>query len=383
MIGICSKFWNKNYGSMLQNYALLTFFLKHNLDFKLLEFHNKKNIPFILRSLPRLLNPVLIHGKFESYTKKIAKLFDSEFKQGDENRSKAFNNFYETYFSKYAVTYIGLNSIKKEIYNYSTFVSGSDQLWSPDSAGTNFYNLMFVPDTLKKVSIASSFGVKKIPWYQRNKTKKYLQRFDSISVREISGGEIVLKLTGKKVPVVLDPIFLNTRDEWESFLNSERIIKEPYIFAYFLGKNKNIRKKIQSFANKKNIKIVTLKHLDQYIRSDNNFGDFTLYNIGPREFLNLLYFSEYVFTDSFHGTCFSILFNKKFLVFDRYLKENSYSKNSRIDTLCHEFGIYDRRNQSDIYTIDNELDFEAINKTISSKKLELEEYILKSLEDVK
>lgn len=61
---------------------------------------------------------------------------------------------------------------------YSAVVTGSDQLWSPAGLPTNFYNLMFVPDSIRKISIASSFGVKNIPWYQISRTREFLNRIE-------------------------------------------------------------------------------------------------------------------------------------------------------------------------------------------------------------
>ncbi len=72
--------------------------------------------------------------------------------------------------------------------------------------------------------------------------------------------------------------------------------------------------------------------MDQYVEEDENFGDYAPYNVGPIEFLNLIRGAEYVCTDSFHGTCFSVINEKKFMVFNRYSDNSSVSKNSRIDS---------------------------------------------------
>lgn len=101
---------------------------------------------------------------------------------------------------------------------YDAVVTGSDQLWSPAGLPTNFYNLMFVPDEVRKISYASSFGVGQIPWYQKRRTANFLKRLDYISMRENRGSEIVKELTGLDVPVILDPVFNFNKEQWEKLI---------------------------------------------------------------------------------------------------------------------------------------------------------------------
>ena len=94
--------------------------------------------------------------------------------------------------------------------------------------------MQFVPDDNRKISYASSFGVKNIPWYQKKRTAAFLNRIDFISMRENRGSEIVKELTGKDVPTILDPVFMFDKEGWEKLIPVKREIIEPYIFAYFL-----------------------------------------------------------------------------------------------------------------------------------------------------
>src|SRR5699024_4741707 len=117
---------------------------------------------------------------------------------------------------------------------YEAVITGSDQLWSPAGLPTNFYNLKFVPDNIRKISLASSFGVKYIPWYQKKRTKEFLNRIEYISMRENAGQKIVKELSGRDVAGVLDPVFIFNKDEWEDLLPNKKEYEEEYIFAYFL-----------------------------------------------------------------------------------------------------------------------------------------------------
>ena len=202
---------------------------------------------------------------------------------------------------------------------------------------------MFVPDSIRKISIASSFGVKNIPWYQVSRTRNFLNRIEFISMRENRGSEIVKELTGREVPTILDPVFIFDEKEWAELIPINEEYNEPYIFAYFLGATPNHREAVKAVAKKLGCKIVTLRHLDQYVEMDECFGDYAPYDVDPAKFLNLLRGAKYVCTDSFHGSVFSIIHHKPFVTFNRYDENSKHSKNSRIDTLCSNLGLEDRR----------------------------------------
>lgn len=231
---------------------------------------------------------------------------------------QAFDKFRKDKFTKLSPILVGYDNLCKGANRYSAVVTGSDQLWSPAGLPTNFYNLMFVPDHIRKISIASSFGVKTIPWYQVSRTREYLNRIEFISMRENRGSEIVKELTGRNVPTILDPVFIFNESEWLELIPMNTEYEEPYIFAYFLGANHTHREAVKSVAKQLGCKIVTLRHLDQYVENDERFGDFAPYDVDPARFLNLLRGAKYVCTDSFHGSVFSIIHHKPFVTFNRY-----------------------------------------------------------------
>ncbi len=275
--------------------------------------------------------------------KKLGKRKHPEFRSNDLIRMKAFDRFRKEKFTNLSPVFIGYDNLCKGANRYSAVITGSDQLWSPAGLPTNFYNLMFVPDSIRKISIASSFGVKNIPWYQVSRTRNFLNRIEFISMRENRGSEIVKELTGREVPTILDPVFIFDEKEWAELIPINEEYNEPYIFAYFLGATPNHREAVKAVAKKLGCKIVTLRHLDQYVEMDECFGDYAPYDVDPAKFLNLLRGAKYVCTDSFHGSVFSIIHHKPFVTFNRYDENSKHSKNSRIDTLCSNLGLEDRR----------------------------------------
>lgn len=382
MIGVCIKYFHENYGGMLQAYATVKMLENRGIDYELIQYEKSLSIQEKIKSIPRLLNGILLNDKYEAIKKKIGLKSHPEFARNEAIRKKAFEAFKVTHFTKLSPVFIGYNNLKKGAERYEAVVTGSDQLWSPAGLPTNFYNLMFVPDNIRKISYASSFGVKYIPWYQISRTREFLNRIDYISMRENRGSEIVKELTGKSVPTILDPVFMFDKEGWEQLIPIEKENDESYIFAYFLGDNLQHRIAVQELAKKTGMKIVALRHLDQYVKADESFGDYTAYDVAPDGFLNLLRGARYVCTDSFHGSCFSIIHKKQFMVFNRYSEKSKHSKNSRIDTLCHNLGLEGRRFDGMVEMITNPIDYDTVYKTLSTLRDKANEYLDRALENM-
>lgn len=111
---------------------------------------------------------------------------------------------------------------------------------------------------------------------------------------------------GKYDVVHFHPVFFLSKNEWLERIPNKREINEPYIFAYFLGATQEYRNAVKKLSRDKGMKVVALRHMDQYVEEDENFGDFAPYDVSPERFLNLLRNAEYVCTDSFHGTACSV-----------------------------------------------------------------------------
>ena len=386
MIGICIKYFHENYGGMLQAYATVSMLENCEIPYELIQYEKKRTLVEIVKSMPRLLNGVLLNDKYEAFLKKQGFKKHPEFAENDAIRMKAFEIFKNQKFTKLSPVFKGYAALCEGGKKYSAVITGSDQLWSPAGLPTNYYNLMFVPDDTLKISIASSFGVKEIPWYQKKRTIQYLNRIEYISMRENRGSEIVKELTGRDVPTILDPVFFLSKKEWLERIPNKSEINEPYIFAYFLGTTQEYRNAVKKLAHDKGMKVVALRHMDQYVEEDENFGDFAPYDVSPERFLNLLRNAEYVCTDSFHGTAFSILNEKQFVVFNRYAENSSFSKNSRIDTLCVNFGLENRRYKNGMSLSDvvkDDIDYKAVGEKYKNLKLVTDEYLNTILREIK
>lgn len=342
MLGVCLKYEQVNYGSKLQALATVKMIEALGVEYEIIRY--KKDLGFYLRSIPRFLNIVFLNDRYDQIQRKLEYKRHPNVSQNIGIRNQAFASFDTLFSGRLSIVFENYGQLKAQCRKkYSSVLTCSDQLWSPAALGSGFYNLMFAPDDMIKVSWASSFGVSQIPWYQRKRTKEYLDRIQYISMRENRGAEIVEELTGRSVPVLMDPVFVFDKAEWNKMVPYSKPEWDDYIFCYFLGDNPEHREEANKLAEKMGMKIVTLRHLDRYVEGDESFGDIAPYDVSPQRFLNILRNASFVCTDSFHGAAFSIIHEKQFLVFDRYNNNSSNSKNSRIDSLCVNLGLQSRR----------------------------------------
>lgn len=346
-IGLVTCYFHHNYGSMLQAYATELIMQQMGLPFQTIackapiNYMQENKILYIIKNL------LIADWKMRLGKMKIerAKKENPMFAKNWEIRNKAFDQFAETFFhvSPYCKN---REELTKMAENYSAFLVGSDQLWRTDSVEHGYYTLEWVPDHIRKIAYSTSIGVKEVPWFQVEKNKRFMNRFDHIALREQSACDLVYKLTGRKVPVVLDPTLLFTGDQWLGIQQREPLTNGKYIFCYLLGDNPSQREFIKNVKEKTGYKIVALQQLDDYIPSDEGFADEAPY-VGPREFLNYIRNAEYVFTDSFHCSVFSILYKKNFFTFNRFAEGAKQSTNTRIDNLLHITGLEARRMTKD------------------------------------
>ena len=380
MIGVCLKYMMRNYGSQLQARATVKVIEDIGLDYEIIEYR-KKGILFKLKNLHRLFNPVIIDNLLLSRQKKRALAAIPEVAE----RNKLFDLYSSKHFRHKTVTVDYYSQLQKQAEKYDAVITCSDQLWSPAALGTNFYDLMFVPQHIRKISYASSFGVNRIPDNQRKKTKRYLDRIEFISMRENQGAAIVKDLTGRDVPVLMDPVFVYSEEEWKTIVPEQKVYDFPYILCYFLGDNVEYRKRVKEFADEQGIRIVAINFCNSYIEYDKTFGDIVPFDVDPDKFLNILRGASYVCTDSFHGAAFSIIMKKQFAIFNRYSDNTSISRNSRIDSLCDNLMIQGcRANEKSCLAniFDKEIDYLQVTERMNVFVQKTWTYLKKAFEGV-
>lgn len=344
-LALVTCYFQPNYGSQLQAYATQLLFDKMGVPNETIcidglrgEINKAKYRYF----LSRIWDVNTVKDKFATVKKVWAmKTKGEEFRAGMAERKRMFDDFARTMFHV-SKAYNSKAELGKAAHGYSAFVVGSDQLWLPSNIEADYYTLNFVPDDVSKIALATSFGISRLPKRQARKAARFLKRIDYCSVREQSGQRIVKELAGRDVPVVCDPTILFTAEDWATVTEPERFVGEPYMFCYFLGNNPEQRELVRRFKRETGYKIVQLQHCDEYIKSDVGFPDIAPYNVGPKEFIRLIRDAEYVFTDSFHCSVFSMLHSKKFFTFRRYNSDSTVSTNGRLYSLLSLVGLENR-----------------------------------------
>lgn len=383
-VGMAINYDYPDYGGMLQAYASfrkisdLGFIPEAiNIDALSKDIRKKKIIYFA----QNILDVSIVREKSRIIEKKIRSKLSKELQTNMNKRYSAFEKFHKEHF-KISEQYKNWDDLRNGCKNYSSVVVGSDQLWLPSNIAGDYYTLSFVPDEVNKIAYATSFGVSCIPRNQEASTTTFLSRINYLSAREEAGQKIIYKYTKRTAPLVCDPALLLTANEWNKEITDERFISEPYIFCYFMGNNPWQRKFVCKLKEKTGLKIVALLHLDQYIKSDEEYVDAAPYDVSPSDFINLVKNAEIVCTDSFHGTVFSLIYSKKFFTFMRFSDKATLSTNSRIETLLKRLGVSDRLVQQNADVdkmLATEINTEKIQKQLDGFREESLQYLVGAL----
>ena len=382
-VGIVSCYFKNNYGSMLQAYASQKILDNNNIPnetiniSELVDFSKGKKKYYA----SQITNFKFIKAKYGMIKLKGYSKINKKLKKNVSARNKKFEEFKRKFnLTKSFHTYKELSDYT--LKRYSDVIVGSDQLWLPVNVVSDYYTLNWVPDEVNKISYSTSFGISSIPNKYKNLYQKFLNRINCLSVRENTAVDIIKEISNNKAEIVCDPTLLLTKDDWMEIQTSEPMIKEKYIFCYFLGKNIEHLKFVEELKKKTNYKIVAINHCDEYVKYAESYADVTPYDVGPGEFINYIRNAEYVCTDSFHGTVFSLINNVNFFTFERFQKESKMSTNSRVYSLLEIVNQKDRlvtSNSNIDKLIEEKIDFNLVNKKIEEFRDKSKKWLLNSI----
>ena len=317
-VGILTFHRTTNYGANLQAFALQRILHSMGNGVEIIDYRNMKVYSYY--------DPRFFHGM--PVKTRIGKLIRYRYNLAIFNR---FFGFWEKYFclSPMCTTHEELSIIEER---YDAVICGSDQIWNPRAIFNDFDAFLLETAKCKKIAYAASAGSVSL-WEPYLKTFwRLLHRFDAISVREESMKAPSDHLSQKDVYVVLDPTLLLEKKEWCEIEESSILKQLPssgYILVYFLGKNPALIQAVQELQKKTGLPVISLGRKLYGIRSLRLIA-------GPAEFLTLFHHASYVLTSSFHGTVFSIQYQRPFLVF------GNGAYNSRMTTLLNAIGLQDR-----------------------------------------
>ena len=271
-IGIFTLNGYENYGNRLQNYALQETIKNLGFEVETILVHRKSG-DNITNKIKKSLSSGEVFGKV---IRRINRQFNKRYLK---IRKEEFLAFTEKYIKEvdYSLSINNTPNDLNEKYDY--FITGSDQVWNPNNLhGTSFFFLTFAQKE-KRIAYAPSFGVSEIDDIFISDYKKWLSGMHKLSVREDDGAKIIRMLTGKDVPVHIDPTLLLNKEEWLEI--SKQAKNKPirnYLVTYFLGgMPKEHKKNIYKIAKMKGLDIINLGVLDEkdtYVAGPSEFIDY-------------------------------------------------------------------------------------------------------------
>ena len=257
---------------------------------------------------------------------------------------------------------------------YDAVICGSDQVWNPQITGEDCsYFLDFCKKETKRISYAPSFGVVQLENSFRDKIRKELEQFSAVSVREEEGRQLVIDMLGKDVPVVLDPTFLLTKEDWELLEQYHPYSEEEYILYYTVSSSRSLMRMCMEFAEKTNKKVIVVGGNEwKKLRNKDERLKYAC-DLSPGQWLNLLHHADYVVTNSFHGTAFSIHYQKDFFL------EFSSNTNSRLEQIVRISGLEDRVVTSGIPEKSQRIDYASVVRLLGPYRETSVDYLRDSI----
>ena len=374
-IALITLYDDINFGNKLQNYAVQNYFQSIGAHVTtVIDARQTKPVRIYfnpIKVLKRIAHFVLQHIGFEKEKVKKKKLLAKR-----RLYIKGFSNEHLTTTSPINYRHLPHDFAKQFDY----FVTGSDQVWHcwrNDPCELEYFLLMFA-DTSQRLTIAPSFGFDAFPKKYLKTYKKGLEGFEYLSVREERGAELIKELTGKEATVLLDPTMLIDTSEWLKILKKpSQYVDDNYIFVYALGGFKGeVKEKTCKLADVLGLRVIDIMDID---------SDYYIHT-RPDEFLYWIHNAQFVVTDSFHASVFSILFNRPFVVTER---SDIKGMGSRFDTLFNKFGISGRHfdelkngfeESGEIRDKLFKIDYSCVAEVLEAERKKAEEFYKKSFQ---
>lgn len=357
-VGILTLHRVKNYGSVLQTYAVSEVIKK------------KGHTPIIIDYIPERMRPWpdLLYVRPDRYTirgreNKIIKY--ALIMVSILPRIYYYNQFRSFIDHRVTLTpkkYYSYEELCQAKFNYDMYINGSDQIWNMDweSDIDRAYLLGFAPDEAPKGSFAASFGKNKLTEREIHIMGEYLRRYRYISVREKSGLSILSDMGINYGKHILDPTLMLSKKDWEK-IASPRLIKEKYLLIYQLQPDSDLIKYAKRIADELGLIVVDFCRKFKCSKG----VDKNLAFRRPEDFLSAIMNADYVVTDSFHCTAFSINFNRKFLSLNYYYPERQRSLLEKMGLLDH---FVSKNMELDVDILLGSIDYDAINQKLDIER---------------
>lgn len=364
-IGIITMPLCANYGGTLQNWALQQTLIRMGHEPITLRFpvsyQGMSSVHFWLKVFPR---------QFASY---IAHLFIGkrlEKPQTIRMWKKSISGM-ERFVQEHINVTDYLPNLSMEDarrYGVEALIVGSDQIWRPVMYdAVKYYFLGFAEDfDILRIAYAPSVALSEWPFKEETtlKLKELIKKFSAISVREESSVKLIKDNLGVDAQWVLDPTMLLKKEDYIEVCKNEPESKEPFVFAYILDMTDEKRQMAEMTAK-------TLGCGVCYLSADKVKKEDTI-----EKWLANFRDAKYVITDSYHGTVFSLIFQKQFYTF-----YNTYRGNARMDSLKKISGLEDRFITEPVESLGREIDYADVEEKLEKMRVGSVEYLASALKE--
>lgn len=259
---------------------------------------------------------------------------------------------------------------------YDIYICGSDQIWTPNFRKIEeFYFGGFT--SKKKIAYAPSIGQKYCSQEYVMQVKPLLEQFKYLSIREITGQKLLTAFLDKPIRLAVDPTLLLPSCEWLTLAEASMKDIRPYVLCYFLTYNELYMDLVTKFAQMIQMPVKIFITDKRFIEH----ADISLFS-GPIEFLQEVKNASYFFTDSYHGSIFAVIFEKRFWTFKRFKDGERNNQNSRIEDFFRILGLSD-------YFVDNidlreiinipPINYDKVKQVIQVERMRSMDYLKYSL----
>jgi len=348
-VGVVTWVDGSNYGGFLQAYATNIRLKEKGKEPVFLQFKTKKSMlkHFLGALLLAFVRPDIIMSRIRKH-RLLKKTLEVK-----------------TFFS-----YSDLKSYSKSL---AFCICGSDQIWNIDGLEKDRFVLLDFIEPRKRFALSPSISHTSLNPTAIQFLKQYLPLFQKISIREKNGYDIIKRNTGIEAELLFDPVFMFDACEWKKMTSgSIRLPTNPYVLVYLLNDNDYYYNLIAEYAKNKKIDVIQVN-----LKRDVH-PKFKIKYCDPFGFVQLIENAAYIFTDSFHGLSFSLIFNKSFTIFKRF-NDDIKSENSRIYHILDFFEIRERLISNDSIVDDtlfeNINDYADINKKMSIERKKIIDYL--------
>lgn len=355
-VGIITFHLAVNYGAVLQCYALQSFLKQAGYDVKVIDYH-----PDFRKRRESIVNRVSLLD----YARKVY-VFARDYFPSRIRWTVAFSSFVKRQLM--TTSKCSADTIPSE---FDSYVIGSDQLWNFSITGgphpVFFAEFPFKKEDRHYISYAVSMEVTNVNASDEEQAMRFLENFDAISVREQNAIDFLCGKTDKTIYKTIDPTLLVDRSVWDSFAITPKR-SQKYVLLYQVRQNGHARKVAEELAAQRGAIVVEIA--SGLNKSDEN----SIKHVSPESFVGWFKEADCVVTTSFHGTAFSLIFQKPF-----YAINLGDGWDNRVGSLLKNVGLESRSIQLGRIPTFEDIDYDLVENKISVLRKESADFLLNNL----